>query len=187
MSLQNFTAKFRLSIPGGSFLGDDILWIFKHCASLVDNLDSIDTETVKANMDLNAIDLLAPTIEKSEICAHCPLVTEQFLWLVKNFARGRRLLHTSHLLAIGPPFAEEGDLIYSIDGADVPFVVRRQANGDYMFLGEAILQEPLDYPKDVCKHVFYSECACHSCSGYRRYRQWRYARQGASFETLSLQ
>jgi hypothetical protein len=187
MSLQNFTAKFWSSIPGGLFLGDDTLWIFKHCASLVDNLDSIDTETVKANMDLNAIDLLAPTIEKSEIYAHCPLVTEQFLWLVKNFARGRRLLYTSHLLAIGPPFAEEGDLIYSIDGADVPFVVRRQANGDYMFLGEAILQEPLDYPKDVCKHVFYSECTCHSCSGYRRYRQWRYARQGASFETLSLQ
>jgi hypothetical protein len=76
MSLQAFTAKFRLSIPGGFFSEGDIPWMFKHCASLVDNLDSIDTETVMANMDLNAIDLLAPTIEKSEFCAHCPLVTE---------------------------------------------------------------------------------------------------------------
>lgn len=196
MSLKDFTAKFwrciRESMVAETedhfsedlfsedlFSEDNIPWMFKHCAALVESID-----TTMANIDLLAIDLLAPTFEKSDICAHCPLVTEQFLWLVKNFARGRRVLSTRHSLAIGPPFAKEGDLIYSIDGADVPFVVRRQANGDYMFLGEAILQEPLDHPKNVCKNVISRTCACHSCSGYR---QWKNARQGVSFEILSLQ
>jgi Heterokaryon incompatibility protein (HET) len=189
ISLKDFTVRFWQSIRESMaaetedlfsedlFSEDNIPWMFKHCAALV-------VDTTMINIDLEAIDLLAPIFEKSDIRAHCPLVTEQFLWLVKKFARGRRLLSTKHSLTIGPPFAKEGDLIYCIDGADVPFVVRRQANGDYMFLGEAILQEPLDHPKDFCKNVIDSKCACHSCSGYR---QWRNARQGASFEFLSLQ
>lgn len=186
MRLKDFTTEFWERIresmvkdTNNFFSENHIPWMFKHCEN--HECDNIDNAIAK--FDLEAIDLLAPLFENKDIYTYCPLVTEQFLWLVKNFARGRRLLSTGHSLAIGPPFAKEGDLIYSVDGADIPFVVRRQAD-HYIFLGEAILQEPLDHPQGLCKTVFYSKCNCHTCSGYRRRRT---ARQKASCKILSLQ
>lgn len=196
-SLEEFTTEFWKRIGQSTvnetnhfFSENQVPWTFKHCEKVgfvnkaARKAASKAAKEAFANVDWLAIDLLAPLFERRATSTpiYCPLVTQQFLWLVENFAQGRKLLSTRHSLAIGPPFAKEGDLIYSIDGAGAPFVVRRQAD-HYIFLGEAILQEPMDHPQGLCKTDFYSGCNCHTCSGYRL---WKTARQKASLEIISL-
>lgn len=89
---------------------------------------------------------------------------------------------SQYSFGFGPPCAEKGDMIYSVDGADVPLVFRQKVD-HYMFAGEAILQEPV-HSQRACGVAYFLDCNCQSCSGYQRFRS---ARAEAQYETLYLQ
>jgi len=125
-------------------------------------------------LDLEAIDLLAPEIERFDNeyerqlrmrrdFPHCPTVLNQFFWLVENFGFGHKLLVTQGSIGFGPLDAREGDLVYSLAGTDVPLVVRREGRR-FILVGECIvLQESVC----DCDISFSMVCECAACSTYR--------------------
>lgn len=59
-------------------------------------------------------------------------------------------------------------MIYSIDGADVPLVVRRQED-HYTFLTEAVTQDAAPHSQDTCPIEYSSSCDCEPRRGYQRW------------------
>jgi hypothetical protein len=115
-------------------------------------------------IDLLAIDLLAPTFEQNNYFKGiaqgdrlklCKSRVHYLLWLLNTFSGGRIFLITNHFVGVGPCHAEEGDMVFQLSGADNPFVIRK-CEGGYTIIGECLL---VTYPDRsdhfICDGIFY--------------------------------
>jgi hypothetical protein len=61
----------------------------------------------------------------------------------KSLGRLPFITRKGHLV-LGPEYAERGDFIALIKGTQVPFLLRRQSNGQYQLIGEAYVDGIID-------------------------------------------
>jgi hypothetical protein len=150
-------------------------WVLSHCQGEV---DTTEIEEAYHNIDLLAIDLLAPIVEGYERDVPrqrrikrglflCKRRVEQLHWVLENFGSGRNLLITKNSIGVGPLLAEKGDTIFCLNGVDNPFVLRKKGS-EYAVIGKCLLQQvpDLNDHKSKCGDGYVRGCKCHACGQY---------------------
>jgi hypothetical protein len=103
---------------------------------------------------------------------YCPKLISQFFWALHNFHGGRKLTFTENSVGVGPADSRGGDLIYLVDGASTPIVLRQIGNNKFLFIGDCFVQFPSksDDHYETCGIDFELTCSCVVCD---RRRNWR--------------
>ena len=122
---------------------------------------------------------------QGKLRAPCRAMVGQYFHFIDNLARGRCLMLTTDSVGVCPTATEPGDVVYLLEGAKAPFVLRQKGER-YTVVGEGFIHQPpsLEDHERSCDIQYLEHCSCIECVEHFR---WKAAWDHLRFEEIVLE
>jgi hypothetical protein len=122
---------------------------------------------------------------QGKLRAPCRAMVGQYFHFIDNLARDRCLMLTTDSVGVCPTTTEPGDVVYLLEGAKAPFVLRQKGER-YTVVGEGFIHQPpsLHDHNQICDIRYCRDCSCMECVEHFR---WRATWDRLRFEEILLE